>query len=674
MTFGIGYGRSQKLAFFIVFAAAISCIFLLISSGSKAADYAIQFGPSSDVMTSEFQITLRDSVTGANAAGQIVTTSGDGTAISESTNSTGHSRFSVAPGRKEIEISSPGYTSLTTHFEFNQPELKVTAWLDPVETPSEMRSEAISSKIVADKILLHGHVYDEAGVPVKAARVYLEKSKIEAFTDAHGYFQMSAPLPPVDPAGDMPSADDLSVELGGRIIYMRTNMLLPEGATHLILDIDRQNFKVKDETHKLKLSREELGQTQYERTAGDSEITTTTDERPASVVVPTSIRVGSSCPSKSTCTVFNVYSLDTYTRLGLDDEWISSWNTNSLKAGAIAFRSYGVYHVFHPLTANYDICNTTSCQVMDPTDSSAAVDLATAQTSGSIVVDASGANPFFAEYAAENNANLCPDGMTGNNGSWPCMSDPVDVGQTFNGHGRGMCQWGTQRWSVNQGKDFVWIVDHYYNNNGNPGGLRTGILQTSPNTVLPPPTLAAPGVSNLAPGTTISTLTPTFEWQPVAGADGYGLYISKFNGSTYDVVYNSENAIGQPITGTTLTLPAGFLVMNAQYRWNMSAHNTAGYGSANTFRSYFAVSPPVTISGRVRTPDGPGLKNANVTLTDASGTTRRVMTNNFGIFTFDTVTPGQTYTIAVTSKRFRFASQSVQVTSDLTVPDFMGQE
>ena len=158
MTFGIGYGRSQKLAFFIVFAAAISCIFLLISSGSKAADYAIQFGPSSDVMTSEFQITLRDSVTGARAAGRIVTTSGDGTVISESTNSTGHGRFSVAPGRQEIEISSPGYTSLTTHFELNQPELKVTAWLDPVETPSEMRSEAISSKIVADKILLHGHV------------------------------------------------------------------------------------------------------------------------------------------------------------------------------------------------------------------------------------------------------------------------------------------------------------------------------------------------------------------------------------------------------------------------------------------------------------------------------------------------------------------------------------
>jgi len=39
-----------------------------------------------------------------------------------------------------------------------------------------------------------------------------------------------------------------------------------------------------------------------------------------------------------------VYTLDTYVRLGLDDGWISSWNSNSLKSGAIAFRSYGAYH------------------------------------------------------------------------------------------------------------------------------------------------------------------------------------------------------------------------------------------------------------------------------------------------------------------------------------------
>jgi hypothetical protein len=40
-----------------------------------------------------------------------------------------------------------------------------------------------------------------------------------------------------------------------------------------------------------------------------------------------------------------------------------------------------------------------------------------------------------------------------------------------------MCQWGTQRWAANQGRNFVWIVDHYYNDNGRPAGARSGVLQ-----------------------------------------------------------------------------------------------------------------------------------------------------------------------------------------------------
>ena len=640
----------------------------------------LRFDPilSPDGPSANFRIILRDSLTGRYLSGQVSAADGKGLVGLTQTDSAGRGRFSVETGRFDLGISASGYDGLRTHFEFDQRGLDVNAWLDPIEPTVEMRPDVIASKIVAGKILLRGHLYDETGQAVKNARVYLEDGNAEAVSDEHGYFSMSAPVPPADPVGDMPAASNLAVEVGGKVVYRRTNILLAEGATHLIIDIDRQaGITVKDDTHKLKLSLNELKNTQYERPETESaaeRARAVSALRPASVAVPSSIRVGSSCPSKLTCTVFNVYTLDTYTRLGLDDEWISSWNTNSLKAGAIAFRSYGVYHVYHPLTANYDICNTTSCQVMDPTDSATSVDTATAQTTGSIVVDSTGANPFFAEYAAENNANLCPDGMTGNNGSWPCMNDLVDAGQTFNGHGRGMCQWGTQRWSVNQGKDFVWIVDHYYNNNGNPSGLRTGLLQTSPSSVLPPPALAAPGVSNLAPGSTIATMTPTFQWQQVAGADGFGLYISKFNGTTYDVIFNSEIAIGQPLPGTSFTLPDGLLQISAQYRWNMSAHNTAGYGSANTFRNYFAVRAPVTVSGRVFTAAGLGLKNAAVTLQDGLGATRRVMTSSFGSYTFDAVTPGQTYTITVSSKRYRFTPLSVQVTNDLANIDFTGLE
>ena len=46
------------------------------------------------------------------------------------------------------------------------------------------------------------------------------------------------------------------------------------------------------------------------------------------------------------------------------------------------------------------------------------------------------------------------------------------------GHGRGMCQWGTQRAAL-QGQLWSSIEDHYYNNNGNPSGLRSAFM-TSP--------------------------------------------------------------------------------------------------------------------------------------------------------------------------------------------------
>jgi hypothetical protein len=315
--------------------------------------------------------------------------------------------------------------------------------------------------------------------------------------------------------------------------------------------------------------------------------------------------------------------------------------------------------------------------VIDRNDSAASTDLATAQTTGSIVVNSSATAPFFAEYSAENNLGGCPDGFTGNNTSWPCLADPVDAGRAFNGHGRGMCQWGTQNWAKateqGQGKDYVWIVNHYYNGNGNPSGLRTGTLQLSPNSVLPPPELASPAGA-AAPGIEVKSLTPTLQWQPVSGSDGYGVYISKFNGTTYDLIYNSETALGQPITGTSFTLPVGLLQQSGQYRWNMSSHNAAGYGTSNTFRGYFLVNASATVAGRVFTADGRPLRGATVSIVDAEGSVRSALTSSLGFYSFEGITVGQTYTVGVSSKRYRYQPETVQVGDNISGLDFVGQE
>jgi subtilisin-like proprotein convertase family protein len=81
-----------------------------------------------------------------------------------------------------------------------------------------------------------------------------------------------------------------------------------------------------------------------------------------------------------------------------------------------------------------------------------------------------------------------------------------------------------------------------------------------------------------------------------------------------------------------------------------------------------------SVSGRVTTPEGNGLRNARVTITDPSGVTRTAVTGTFGYYRFDNVTVGETYVIGVTSNRYMFTSRVIQVFDDLADIDFTPQE
>ncbi|MEQ1606754.1 MAG: choice-of-anchor D domain-containing protein [Pyrinomonadaceae bacterium] len=80
-----------------------------------------------------------------------------------------------------------------------------------------------------------------------------------------------------------------------------------------------------------------------------------------------------------------------------------------------------------------------------------------------------------------------------------------------------------------------------------------------------------------------------------------------------------------------------------------------------------------TITGRVTTPTGLGLRNAVVILTDSQNVRRTATTSSFGIYSFTNVSTGQSYTLGVSSKRYRFAPAIVNISADLTV-DFVGLE
>ncbi len=83
---------------------------------------------------------------------------------------------------------------------------------------------------------------------------------------------------------------------------------------------------------------------------------------------------------------------------------------------------------------------------------------------------------------------------------------------------------------------------------------------------------------------------------------------------------------------------------------------------------------PITISGRVATPSGQGLRNAQVALIDALGVRRIATTSSFGIYAFADVTPGSGYIVSVASKRYRFTAQTLNITTSLNNVDFVGLE
>ncbi|MEJ7623390.1 MAG: carboxypeptidase-like regulatory domain-containing protein [Pyrinomonadaceae bacterium] len=81
------------------------------------------------------------------------------------------------------------------------------------------------------------------------------------------------------------------------------------------------------------------------------------------------------------------------------------------------------------------------------------------------------------------------------------------------------------------------------------------------------------------------------------------------------------------------------------------------------------------ISGTVYTTNGTsGLRNATIVLSSSTGVRRTVLTSTFGSYSFSNVAGGQTYTISVVSRRFRFAARQITVDGNLSGVDFQALE
>jgi hypothetical protein len=96
--------------------------------------------------------------------------------------------------------------------------------------------------------------------------------------------------------------------------------------------------------------------------------------------------------------------------------------------------------------------------------------------------------------------------------------------------------------------------------------------------------------------------------------------------------------------------------------------------SASASPPCFTTAEPVSVSGRVRTAQGEGIRNATVTLAGGDLPEPIVRhTGTFGAYSFDGLRPGTTYVVSVASARYTFASpvRAVMLLDSLAGMDFV---
>lgn len=77
----------------------------------------------------------------------------------------------------------------------------------------------------------------------------------------------------------------------------------------------------------------------------------------------------------------------------------------------------------------------------------------------------------------------------------------------------------------------------------------------------------------------------------------------------------------------------------------------------------------VSVSGRVLSSQGRGIRNVTITMTDAQGNERTARTTGFGYYRFDEVAAGETVTLTAKARRYRFTQSSIVRTTNESFSD-----
>jgi hypothetical protein len=145
------------------------------------------------------------------------------------------------------------------------------------------------------------------------------------------------------------------------------------------------------------------------------------------------------------------------------------------------------------------------------------------------------------------------------------------------------------------------------------------------------------------------------------------------------------NEPGSAVGGTGLqTLNGNFSFSNSNGVWSLYVRDDAGLFSPEAITGCInggwelaflpLTAADVSMSGRVTTADGRGIRNAHVVISGNGLPEARVTTTgSFGYFTFEGLQTGQTYVVTVNSQRYTFSvpSRVITLVDNLADVDFV---
>jgi peptidoglycan hydrolase-like amidase len=425
----------------------------------------IQLPPTPAVTVLSFAV--KDQSTGlAIASSAVSITKPDGTTASATTDANGKLVYGLNSGKYTFKFSKSGYTALSTSFT-GGPDDSVYADINLDVATARVATNTSPLVAAGNNMVLTGYVRD-ADLNSALGGVQVKAGNYTTTTDARGFFSLTVPAGTIEP-GKTPSTVSIQTTKAGYITNSIQNLYaIPDTYEMQIAltagtSLRSSSLQINEE---LAIRRHGL----FDKTiaeqiefAGPASSATAREETSATttaaLAVPTVIRVATSCACTACASPrVQVMSLEAYVQTGVDDEWVSSWNAASLQAGTVAYRSRGAWYVQHPAATNYDL-SAAACHQTWQTDRATSVKNAAIATAG-IVLIKNGAI-YKAEYCAESNNSGCGDGFSGTSTDYPCIADARCAGKTKNGHGRGMCQWGSSYWGTDQ--TYTWILNHYYN-------------------------------------------------------------------------------------------------------------------------------------------------------------------------------------------------------------------